>query len=110
MRFRLISSTNTPAQEPPRKKLVAASNTLRPRWRREADQDVNQIARVFACSTAYLTARAVRAMKVSDGLTHDVEDMQDPSVTKRWVTSCAWLCSFSTDSRGSLPMRAPPNS
>src|SRR5437763_3662347 len=47
-------------------------------------------------------------MYVMDGFTHDVLAMQEPSVTKRFGTSCDWLCAFNTDVFGSRPMRTVP--
>ena len=47
-------------------------------------------------------------IRQKDGLTHEEEVMQAPSVQKRFFTSCAWLCSLSTEVLGSRPMRAVP--
>ena len=55
-----------------------------------------------------LTARAVSAMYVIDGLTQELLVMHAPSVTNRLGTSCAWLWALSTDVFGSRPIRAVP--
>src|SRR6185503_6864169 len=58
--------------------------------------------------TAWSTARAVSAMYVSDGFTHDDDTMHEPSVTNTFGASHTWFQRLSTDVRGSLPMRAVP--
>src|SRR5258708_2273039 len=62
----------------------------------------------FISETAKSQARAVKAMYVSDGFTHEADVMHAPSDMKRFFASCAWLCSFKTEVLGSRPMRAVP--
>ena len=55
----------------------------------------------FISPTAKSAARAVSAMKVSDGFTHAIEVMQLPSVTNTFFASWTWLCLLRTEVSGS---------
>src|SRR5713226_7250855 len=51
----------------------------------------------LSAETAKSQARAVNAMYVSDGFTHEEDTMQAPSVINKFFASCARLCSFKTE-------------
>src|SRR5690606_25962967 len=64
--------------------------------------------RLLSSPTAKSTARAVRAMYVSDGFTHEPEVIHAPSVTNTFNASQTWLWPLSTEVFGSRPIRAVP--
>src|SRR6185437_5893721 len=63
---------------------------------------------LFISSTAWLAARAVSAINVSDGFWLPVDVIQAPSVTKTFLQVWNWFHSFSNEVFGSFPIRTPP--
>src|SRR5205814_6445060 len=64
----------------------------------------------LASSRRYSEARHARAMMVSVGFLSGLVTSGAPSVTKRFLTSCAWQKPLRTEVLGSAPMRAVPTS
>ena len=58
----------------------------------------------------YSLVRIASARIVHVGFLSACDTNGPPSATNRFFTSCAWQLLFSTDVRGSLPMRVTPSS
>src|SRR5207248_3032794 len=67
-------------------------------------------SRFFRRSPIRSAVLAARAMMVCVGFFSDAEGNTLPSTTYKFATSCVLQSAFTTDVRGSVPIRQPPSS